>query len=132
MHPEHTVALSQLLGTRVTVSVDHIDGFVADAAHLGPIQNQAHYRITMVPWLWFLGKPQDCRIFQNLTAPEIIGKVFSAYTVADHIEHLGDSYEKRNYCVQYRESDLDFVCRPLADEGIAFFSSIPKAVIAWC
>jgi type VI secretion system secreted protein VgrG len=128
MHPQHTVALAQILGTRVTVTIDAydggarpIDGFVADATYLGPVQDQARYRLTLVPWLWFLSRRQDCRIFQNLTVPEIVAQVFSAYPMADHVERLGDTYEKRVYCVQYRETDLDFVLRLLEDEGIAFF-----------
>jgi type VI secretion system secreted protein VgrG len=53
--------------------------------------------------------------------PDIVAKVFDDYEVADYANRLIETYEPRVYCVQYRESDLDFVCRLLEDEGIYFF-----------
>lgn len=81
----------------------------------------AFYEAVVRPWLWFLGNTTDCRIFQNMTAVEIVEKIFSKYGVAKFEKRLQGSYPSREYCVQYDESDLDFVQRLLEHEGIFYF-----------
>ncbi|MGX5799759.1 type VI secretion system tip protein TssI/VgrG [Bradyrhizobium sp. Arg314] len=81
----------------------------------------AFYEATVRPWLWFLGNTTDCRIFQNMTAVEIVEKIFSKYGIAKFEKRLQGSYPSREYCVQYDESDLDFVQRLLEHEGIFYF-----------
>jgi type VI secretion system secreted protein VgrG len=79
------------------------------------------YRAEVVPWLWFLTRTADCRIFQNKTAPDIVKAVFDALGFADYQFNLQKSYETREYCVQYRETAFQFVSRLLEQEG-AFYS----------
>ncbi|PBB23658.1 MULTISPECIES: type VI secretion system tip protein VgrG [unclassified Mesorhizobium] len=81
----------------------------------------AYYEATVRPWLWFLGNTTDCRIFQNMTAVEIVEKIFSKYGIAKFEKRLQGSYPSREYCVQYDESDLDFVQRLFEHEGIFYF-----------
>ncbi|TIS30254.1 MAG: type VI secretion system tip protein VgrG, partial [Mesorhizobium sp.] len=81
----------------------------------------AFYEAMVRPWLWFLGNTTDCRIFQNMTAVEIVEKIFSKYGIAKFEKRLQGSYPQREYCVQYDESDLDFVQRLLEHEGIFYF-----------
>ena len=81
----------------------------------------AYYEAVVRPWLWFLGNTTDCRIFQNMTAVEIIEKIFSKYGIAKFEKRLEKSYPPRDYCVQYDESDLDFVQRLMEHEGIFYF-----------
>ncbi|WP_054312726.1 type VI secretion system tip protein TssI/VgrG [Mesorhizobium sp. 1M-11] len=81
----------------------------------------AFYEAVVRPWLWFLGNTTDCRIFQNMTAVEIVEKIFSKYGTAKFEKRLQGSYPSREYCVQYDESDLDFVQRLLEHEGIFYF-----------
>ncbi|MBZ9973978.1 type VI secretion system tip protein VgrG [Mesorhizobium sp. BR-1-1-10] len=80
-----------------------------------------YYEASVRPWLWFLGNTTDCRIFQNMTAVEIVEKIFSKYGIAKFEKRLQGSYPSREYCVQYDESDLDFVQRLLEHEGIFYF-----------
>ncbi|TPK80144.1 type VI secretion system tip protein VgrG [Mesorhizobium sp. B2-4-13] len=80
-----------------------------------------YYEASVRPWLWFLGNTTDCRIFQNMTAVEIVEKIFSKYGMAKFEKRLQGSYPSREYCVQYDESDLDFVQRLLEHEGIFYF-----------
>ena len=80
-----------------------------------------YYEATVRPWLWFLGNATDCRIFQNKSVPDIVKKVFEAYSVAEFDFRLRGSYPPREYCVQYDETDLDFVQRLLEHEGILYF-----------
>lgn len=81
----------------------------------------AYYEAIIRPWLWFLGNTTDCRIFQNMSVIEIVEEIFSKYSTAKFEKRLQGSYPPREYCVQYDESDLDFVQRLLEHEGILYF-----------
>lgn len=81
----------------------------------------AHYEAVVSPWLWFLGNTTDCRIFQHMSVVEIIEDIFSKYGIAKFEKRLQGSYPPREYCVQYDESDLDFVQRLMEHEGIFYF-----------
>ncbi|MER8473300.1 type VI secretion system tip protein VgrG [Mesorhizobium sp. M1328] len=81
----------------------------------------AYYEAVVRPWLWFLGNTTDCRIFQNMSVIEIVEQVFSKYSTAKFEKRLQGSYPPREYCVQYDETDLDFVQRLLEHEGILYF-----------
>jgi type VI secretion system secreted protein VgrG len=81
------------------------------------------YVLDVVPWLWMLGRRTNCRIFQNRTVLEILDDVFADHgaIVNRGNDSLTGTYEPREYCVQYRETDLAFVERLLADEGIHYY-----------
>ena len=82
-----------------------------------------HYHALVVPKLWWLGNRRDCRIFQEKTIQEIIEQVFkeAGLTKDDYRFSLQEKYPKRDYCVQYRESDLAFVERLMEDEGVFYY-----------
>jgi type VI secretion system secreted protein VgrG len=80
-----------------------------------------YYQAEIVPWLWFLRLNADIRIFQDKTVPEIIEEVFQKARFNDFAFKLQDSYPKREYCVQYRESDFNFISRLLEEEGIFYY-----------
>lgn len=79
-----------------------------------------HYRATLRPWLWLLTRTTDCRIYQELTVPQIIGEVFKTYGFGDVRMHLTHDYAAREYCVQYRETAFDFLSRLMEEEGIYY------------
>ena len=79
------------------------------------------YRAQMVPWLWFLALSSDCKIFQNLSVLEIVEQVFKAQGYSDFEIKCTKSYPKREFCVQYRETHLNFVSRLMEEEGIFYF-----------
>ncbi len=81
----------------------------------------AAYEAEMVPWFWFLHHFSDCRIFQNKTVPDIVEEVFKSRGFADYQLKLQGSFPQREYVVQYRETDFNFVSRLLEDEGIYYF-----------
>jgi type VI secretion system secreted protein VgrG len=81
----------------------------------------AAYEAEVVPWLWFLNQFTDSRIFQNKTVPEIIEKVFRDRGFTDFRLQLQGSYPPREYCVQYQETDFNFVSRLMEEEGIFYF-----------
>lgn len=80
------------------------------------------YKAVLVPWLWFLSKSTDCRVFQRMTVPQILESVFSDLGFANFkLSGLNNRYPELEYCVQYRESDLNFVLRLMEQEGIYFY-----------
>ncbi len=117
-----------LLGKTVTVTVKlgddakrHFHGYVTRFALVGHQGRHYQYRASVRPWLWFLSRTSDCRIFQDMTVPDIVRKVFDDHKVANFEFKLFRSYRKWTYCVQYRESDLNFVMRLLEHEGIYWY-----------
>jgi type VI secretion system secreted protein VgrG len=78
-------------------------------------------RAEVVPWLWFLSLSRDCRVYQNKTVLEIAELIFGELGYKDYRNDCLKQPPKREYCVQYRESHLDFISRLLEDEGIFYF-----------
>ena len=125
---DFAIATDSLLRKAITIEVDlpdgsvrHINGMVSRFACVGADGVLARYEAEIVPWLWFLSLARDCRIFQKMTVPEIVEKVFKTAGYNDFSFQTRKTYPKREYCVQYRESSFDFVCRLLEDEGIYYF-----------
>ena len=81
------------------------------------------YHATLAPRIWYLRHRHNCRIFQHLEVPRIIEQVLkdAGFTGDDYRFALQKSYPVREYCVQYRESELNFIRRLMEEEGIAFF-----------
>ncbi len=99
----------------------YFNGFVSRFMQTDADQTGGRYRLTMVPWLWFLTRTADCRIFQNMTVPDIIKKVFRDHGFTDFKDALSGTYKPWEYCVQYRETDFNFVSRLMEHEGIYYF-----------
>ncbi len=99
----------------------YFNGFVSHFTQLTASEDLARYQATVVPWLWFLTRTADCRVFQDKTVPDIIKEVFKGHNLTDFEEKLSGSYSAREYCVQYRETDFDFVSRLMEQEGIYYY-----------
>ena len=80
-----------------------------------------YYKAEIVPWLWFLNLNTDIRIFQNKKVQDILTEVFQKAGFTDFNFKLQGAYPPREYCVQYRESDFDFVSRLMEEEGIFYY-----------
>jgi len=122
------IGIDKILGQNVTVKFDLpgdiircFNGFVTRFAQVGTQGRYHAYHATVRPWLWFLTRASNCRMFQEMTVPDIIADVFGKYSVADFKKSLTGTYRKWEYCVQYRESDFNFVCRLMEQEGIYFY-----------
>jgi len=127
--PEVSLDEKELLGQDALLTVNLGDGtarffhgivsrVMRWDVHPGPQRQQC--RITVVPRLWTLRHTRRSRIFQELSVPDIVHKVLDEAGV-EHRLALQGSYRKREYCVQYRESDLDFISRLLEEEGIFYY-----------
>jgi len=100
----------------------HFSGVVSRFSAGGQtIRSLRQYRAEVVPWLWLLTRSADCRIFQNLTAPQVIEQVFKSFGFSDFVPDLKGKYAKLEYCVQYRETHFDFVSRLMEEFGIFYF-----------
>ena len=77
-----------------------------------------NYRLEIVPALWLLTKRTQSRIFQHLSVPDILKKVFAGLAVEYKVTGV---FERRDYVVQYRETDFDFASRLMEEEGIFYF-----------
>jgi type VI secretion system secreted protein VgrG len=119
---------AKLLGESVTVMVHraeertrYFNGLVSSFDYFGIESGYASYRAVLRPWIWFLSRNADCRIFQEMTVPDVFEKVVKErHGFTDYRLSLTESYKTREYCVQYRESDFDFVSRLLEEEGIFY------------
>jgi type VI secretion system secreted protein VgrG len=123
-----SIDFDQMVGQNVTVRFEqqnsetrYFNGFVSRFVQTSADDRLAKYRATIVPWLWFLTRTSDCRIFQNQTVPDIVKQVFTDNGFTDVDEHLSGTYTPWEYCVQYRETDFNFVSRLLEQEGIYYF-----------
>ncbi|MBK9374945.1 MAG: type VI secretion system tip protein VgrG [Holophagales bacterium] len=119
------VAFDAILGQKVTVylaladgSETYLNGLCVKLAQGGRNDLFTEYEAALVPDVWRLTRKAQSRIFQRMTVPEILKKVFAGFTVD---WQLNEKYEPRDYCVQYRETDFNFAARLMEEEGIYFF-----------
>jgi type VI secretion system secreted protein VgrG len=122
------IDLNQLLGKPMSVGLQladggerHFHGIVAQCSQSIDQGQFASYQVTLRPWLWLLSRTSDCRIFQNLSIPQIIKQVFRDLGFSDFEDALSRPYREWEYCVQYRETSFDFVSRLMEQEGIYYF-----------
>ncbi len=127
---DQEIAPESLIGGKVTIWVRNyragdapISGMVRSfSAGSVDARGWRDYHAEIVPWLWFLSCTTDCRIFQNLTLPKIIETIFAEHGFADYeMGGLIGRYKPLDFCVQYRETALDFISRWMEELGIFYF-----------
>ncbi len=120
------VPFDALLGQKLTIhmqlpdesSETHLNGLCVRLAQARRDATFTAYEAEIVPDVWKLTRSAQSRIFQRLTVPEILKKVFKGFDVD---WQLNEKYEPRDYCVQYRETDFNFGSRLMEEEGIYYF-----------
>jgi type VI secretion system secreted protein VgrG len=122
------VDLAQVMGKAATIGVRRSDGsdrffngIISRMSLMGGEGSFTVYRAEMVPWTWLLTRTTDCRIFRNLSVPGIIEKVFKDLGFQDFKNQLQKPYPLREFTVQYRETDFNFVSRLMEQLGIYYF-----------
>lgn len=117
-----------LVGHSVTVRLIQASGpprlwhaVVSQFTFVGRHEQYFHYHATLVPWLWSLTRSSDCRIFQEQAVPAIVQGLLRDSGWSDFEVRLSGTYPTWVYCVQYRETDFNFISRLLEQEGVAYY-----------
>ncbi len=123
--------MESLLGEEATLRLLQADGghrpwhgFITQAHHLGSDGGHARYRLVIESWLHLLARPSDCYLFQDVDVLEALTQMFADH-LADHPQarwrhEVSQPLRKHSRLTQYRETDLAFVLRLLAEEGLSF------------
>ena len=125
---DESIRFDDIVGRNVTLRLDttreptrYFNGIVARFSQGGTVGRLASYQAEIVPWLWLLTRTSDCRIFQNKKVPDILKETLRDHDLADFDDRLTGSYREWEYCVQYRETDFNFVSRLMEQEGIYYY-----------
>ncbi len=128
-HDNDSITFEDIVGQKVSINIQlpnenprYISGYVSRFTQ-GETDDRlfTHYHAQVVPWLWFLTRQADCRIFQNLAVPDIISQIFNPFDFKDFRLALKNSYPQLEYCVQYRETSFNFVSRLMEEFGIFYY-----------
>ena len=99
----------------------YFHGLLTEARWAGTQQDLYAYQLVLRPWLWLLTRTSDCRIFKQMTPIAIIKQVFSDRGLSDFRDATTGSPPTLEYCVQYRETDFNFVSRLMEEYGVYYF-----------
>lgn len=119
--------LDKQLGNPIVVTLQvarggtrHFHGCVHQVSFAGVERNQARYIAHVRPDFWFLNHSSDNRIFQDKTVVDIVKAVLDLHKISYRFS-TKKSYRDREYCVQYGETDFEFVSRLLEEEGMYYY-----------
>jgi type VI secretion system secreted protein VgrG len=132
---DHTIDFKKIIGKEVTVRIKLHDekerffhGIISRFSQKSGDVNTgseapkfSFYTATMVPFFWLLTQTADSRIFQNKSIPDVIEQIFKDQALMNYELNLTGSYEPKEYCVQYRETDFNFVSRLMEQKGMYYF-----------
>ena len=119
-----SLAFDKVLGQPITVEIEadggtrYINGIASRFSRGARGKDYTSYSLELVPKIWLLTRKRQSRIFQQISVPDILKQVLEGFDVASEIQ---GTFEKRDYCVQYRESDFDFISRLMEEEGIYYY-----------
>ncbi|WKV51673.1 type VI secretion system Vgr family protein [Dickeya fangzhongdai] len=98
-----------------------VSGIVSRFAQGDTGFRRTRYQAEVRPALWRLGLRTNARIFQTQKPDTIISALLEEAGITDYAFALRHEHAVREYCVQYRESDLAFINRLAAEEGLFYF-----------
>ena len=127
-----TIDFGQLLGQSVTVTLTladqssrYFNGIISFMNEAGIVTDSSgvtvfnRFRAELVPSLWNLTRNAQSRVFQQLSVKDILTQVLSSLTI--DTSKLTGTYQPRDHCFQYRETDFDFASRLMEEEGIFYY-----------
>lgn len=127
---QEDIDLTKVLGTTATLTMQvpnddeeprHFHGYVTRMVRGERKGRHERFSLVMRPWFYFLMRTKTSRIFQDMALPDIVKEVFKDYSGCKHEMRLAATYPTLDYCVQYDETDFDFVSRLLEEAGIGYF-----------
>ena len=123
----NSLDLSQVVGQQGLLTLTragqsrYVHGIVPQIEQQGQGQHYTLYSAVLVPRAGRMNQRADCRVFQNEHIKQVVERVLNQHSVVHRFRCRGNQDPpRREYIVQYRESDWNFVARLLEEEG--FFS----------
>ncbi|UJF17196.1 type VI secretion system tip protein VgrG [Vibrio sp. SS-MA-C1-2] len=98
-------------------------GYVVKAERESDHTEKGYYsiRLTVKPWFYLLKYSKSSRVFQELSVQSIVTSIFDDLGFKGCYQVSSMPTTKRTYCIQFNESDFDFVTRLLSEEGVHFY-----------
>jgi type VI secretion system secreted protein VgrG len=125
---DNNIAFADVVGKTALLTLEthkseprYLHGIVSRFRHFEDGKKLTVYQATLVPKLWRLRHRHDSRIFQDKSVKAILQQVLEDAGITDVRLALNGTYNPREYCVQYRESDFAFISRLMEEEGISYF-----------
>lgn len=115
---EKTAHLKIWQGTEIQRRVNGIVTWFEQGENDG---HQMLYRMVVRPPVWRASLRQNSRIFQNEDIKSILGTILQENGVTDWNPLFSEAHPAREFCVQYGETDYDFLVRMAAEEGVFFY-----------
>ena len=121
--------MSKLIGTAATVSMKlagddkrYFHGYLSRVKRGEKRGRYTLYTMTLRPGIWFMTQAKNSRVFQEKNVKTVIAEILKEYSIdADWRLASEAVYPKLDYCVQYNETDFDFVHRLIEEVGIYYF-----------
>ena len=129
--------LNEFVGGDIGFSIAGADGRAQlffgtciSAEYKGSPTGDGHYFAEVRPWVWFLTRSRNNRVFQNMTTTAIVQEILVDYGFGkDLVTNHSKTDTQREYCVQYGETDFDFIKRLLEQDGIYFYFEFEEKAV---
>ena len=113
-----------ILGTTITLEAENkfkFSGIVISVEELEGEDGGDLFSAEIRPWPWLMTIGSENRVFQGMSTIEIVKEVFQVAGFTDVTDKTSDTYEAREYCVQYGESNFAFISRLMEEDGIYYY-----------
>ena len=107
LSPRDDIAPNEILAKNVTVTLElasdgtrYFNGYVTRFTQTGMRGRYTLYHASVRPWMWFMTRTADCKIFQKKSIPDVIEEVLGDHSIADYELDLKGQYSPWEYCVQ--------------------------------
>ncbi len=120
------IAAGDIVGQKVTVSIHYntentryFNGIVSQFSAYSVVAGIRRYTAVIVPSLWLLTLNQSSTMYSGMTSKDIVSGLLKPAGVV--FKYNASANDKREYCIQYQETDFDFFTRLLAEEGLSYY-----------
>lgn len=127
LSPRKNIQAKELLGKGMTIEIEtegessrYLNAQITQFQKMAQEERYTIYQAELRPWFWYATLSSDCRIYQHKSVVQIADEVLADYPFTVQ-KKLYDSYKEIGYCVQYNETDFDFLSRLFEQEGIYYY-----------
>lgn len=126
LSPRNNIQAKELLGKGITIEIEtegaqrYLNAQITQFQKTGQEERYTEYQAKLRPWFWYATLSSDCRIYQHKNVVQIADEVLADYPFTVK-KKLYDNYKEIGYCVQYNETDFDFLSRLFEQEGIYYY-----------